>query len=206
MLTTCRVERTTTLQRGGAVTGPLILRRNCLMKFSLLALVLTAFGVLAQETPAEPEYVNQYFVLRGGKLDRLEHEALKTQAKVSNRLVVVKATTSEIVNGTQSPVRVRPDAHFIVRMQTGDVDPATMIKLQPFKVGKSDRELLTHSGGTHIFGGVHSQAADETAIPVTVKKYGANSFEVIPSQPLSQGEYFFTVLGLQADCFGVDAK
>jgi hypothetical protein len=110
------------------------------------------------------------------------------------------------VSGTQLPVRVRSDAHFIVRMEIGDVDPATMVQLRPFKVGKGDRELLMHTAGGHVFGGVKSQAADDTAIAVTVKKFGTKSYEVVPSQPLPPGEYFFTVLGMQADCFGVDTK
>ncbi|MGA8027419.1 MAG: hypothetical protein WB992_09750 [Bryobacteraceae bacterium] len=171
-----------------------------------LTLTLCSACLFAQEAPTEPEYVNQYYVLKDGKLERLEHENLKLQHKTNDYFVTVKGSSIETVNGTHSPVRLGTDAHFIVRMQTGDIDPATMVKLQPFKVGKNDREILMNSGGAHLFGGVHSKAADDISIAVTVKKYGTNSFEVVPSRPLAPGEYFFTVMGLQADCFGVDAK
>lgn len=184
------------------------LRASRLMKSPLFALVLSAFsiGVFAQEVPAEPEYVNQYFVLRNGKLDRLEHDALTMQSKMRNHIIAIKTTVSQSVSGTQSSIRVRPDAHFVVRMDTGDTDPATMVILQEFKIGKGDREILRGSAGAHVFGGGHSNTPDATTLPITVKKYGAKSFEVIPSQPLAPGEYFFTVSGSQADCFGVDAK
>ncbi|MDQ2840319.1 MAG: hypothetical protein M3Y72_04620 [Acidobacteriota bacterium] len=178
------------------------------MKIKLLALTFSIFsvGLLAQDTPAEPEFVNQYFVLNDGKLQRLENATLKMQSKTSNRFVMVKGTTSEVVDGTQSPVRVAPDAHFIVRMQTGDIDPTTMIHLKQFKVGKNDRELLMHSGGAVIFAGTKSKGADDTSIPISVKKYGSKSLEVTPSQPLAPGEYFFSAMGMEADCFSVGAK
>ncbi len=176
-------------------------------RFSVFVLALSAFAavLVGQDTKTEPEYVNQYFVLRDGKLDRLENKELKMQSKGSNHVISMKVTTSEIVDGTRSPIRVTPDAHSVVRRQTGDNDPATMIKLQSLKVSKNDREILVHSSGTHVFGGGHSNAVDDTSLSVVVKKYGANSFEVIPSRPLSPGEYFFAA-GRQTDCFGVDAK
>jgi hypothetical protein len=42
-------------------------------------------------------------------------------------------------------------------------------------------------------------------IAISVKKYGKDSFEIVPSQPLPAGEYAF-VVGQNASCFGVDAK
>jgi hypothetical protein len=62
-----------------------------------------------------------------------------------------------------------------------------------------------------IFGGVKSKGADDTTIPLNVKKYGKKSFEIIPSQALPVGEYVFTptATGMGASqvyCFSVVAK
>ena len=177
------------------------------MNFLLEALVLCIVvnAVFAQEPAPEPEYVNQAYLLKDGKLQKLEITAFTMQHKTTNHIVTVKGTLTEVVEGTQSPVRVPPDAHFIIRLENSDIDPSTLIKLQLFKVGKGDREYLLHTAKAHPFGGVSSKSPDDNSVPITIQKYGVKSVEVTPIAPLPPGEYFFRA-GMQADCFGVDAK
>ena len=178
------------------------------MKFVIAALALGLLIAVsfAQDAPLEPEYVNQAYLLKDGKIEKTEIATIKFQTKTTNHFITVKGTSSEVVLGSRSPVRVPPDAHFIVRLPSSDVDPSTLIKLQVFRIGKDDREFLMHTAKAHIYGGVSSTPTDDAGVPITIKKYGAKSLEIIPNAPLAPGEYFFPASGMQADCFGVDVK
>jgi len=180
------------------------------MKSVLTTLVLgmVAAGSFAQEALPEPEYVNEAYLLKGGKLDKVEMATLKFQSKTSNYFVSMKGTTSQVIKGSQSPVRVTPDAHFVARLRDLNIDPATFIRLRAFKVGKADREYVMNSFSAHIYGNADSKPTEDTTLPITFKKYGAESVEIIPSAPLAPGEYFisFSPSGLQVSCFGVDPK
>ncbi len=176
----------------------------------LILLLNTAVLVAQQQAVSvqEPEYANQ-FALMGpdGKLIPLEQEPLRfeTQSK-RNFVIAPKVTSEEVVPQQKSPVRAAANAHFVVRLHIGDMDPTTVIKLEKFIVRRKDRELLKTqaSAGILPFSNVKSQNK-ETNIPVTVKKYGTNSFEVTPSQPLPPGEYAF-VTSTALSCFGVDTS
>ncbi len=164
----------------------------------------------AQAPPLkEPEYINQFFRLgNDGQLVPLEQEKLGSQTKSHRNFVISPSVTSEqIVPNPASPVRVPPDAHFVVRLNSGDRDPNTLISLTPFVVKKKDREIPKSkaSAGIIPFSGVKSQTAPDKSIPVSVKKYGNGSFEIVPTQPLVPGEYAF-VTGYSASCFGVDSQ
>ena len=65
------------------------------MKSVLTTLVLgmVAAGSFAQEALPEPEYVNEAYLLKGGKLDKVEMATLKFQSKTSNYFVSTKGTT-----------------------------------------------------------------------------------------------------------------
>ena len=165
-------------------------------------------AIWAQDAAAvpEPEYVNQVFALgTGGKLEPLERAKLEHQSKTTNHFISVKATSSEAVQGKASPVRLSPDTHFIVRLYSGDIDPSTLVHLNAFAAKKNDRELAMYSAGGVIFAGTKGKSAQDTSVPISVTKYGSKSMQIAPSQPLAPGEYCF-VSGMDANCFGVDAK
>jgi len=147
------------------------------MKSVLTTLVLgmVAAGSFAQEALPEPEYVNEAYLLKGGKLDKVEMATLKFQSKTSNYFVSMKGTTSQVIKGSQSPVRVTPDAHFVARLRDLNIDPATFIRLRAFKVGKADREYVMNSFSAHIYGNADSKPTEDTTLPITFKKYGAES-------------------------------
>ncbi len=180
------------------------------MKLAVTTLVLgfIVAGSFAQQAVPEPEYVNEAYFLNGGKLEKAESATLKFRSKTSNYFVEMKATSSQVASGTHSPLRVPPDAHFVVRVRYLDIDPARVIRLRAFKVGKADREYLLNTFNSHLYGNSNSKSSEDATIPVTFKKYGSESIEIIPTTPLAPGEYFiaYSPSGSQVSCFGVDAK
>ena len=189
-----------------------IKRRGLLISrvWLVMSLALGAAAVRSQQASdvKEPEYVNQFALLGGdGKLAPLEQAPLNFEMKSKRNFVIApKMTSEQVVQEPKSPVRAPADAHFVVRLHTGGQDPTTMITLRQFQVRKKDRELLKSkaSAGILPWSGVKSQSM-ETSIPVSVKKYGKDSFEVVPAQKLPPGEYAF--VGMRnASCFGVDAQ
>ena len=90
-------------------------------------------------------------------------------------------------------------------MQTGDVDPTTLIHLVHLTEKKNERELVQSGKSGVIFAGSKNASAPAEVV-VTVKKYGSHSIEITPSEPLTAGEYAFLTQFQKADCFGVDQK
>ena len=173
-------------------------------------LVLCTLAVYCQQGPTvatEPEYRDQYTALAAGKLLPLERETTIVDTQSRRNFVITPSTsTFQTIRGPASPVRVSPEAHFYVKMSIGDRDPSTVIYLRKLVAGKNDRRLpfITIRGSLIPFvGPKHERAADDT-IPFNVQKYGAESLEIIPTVPLTPGEYAF-INANQAQCFGVDA-
>ena len=181
-------------------------------KLMTLTLVVSAVALFAQDAVTEPEYANQFFALADGKIQPLERQNMKLQAQVKKRFVYTKGTTAKVVDGAESTIKVFPDAHFVVRMDVGDMDPSTMIFLKQFRVEKNEREMIMTTKSANIATGPNTQQrADDSSLPFTVKRYGAKSFEIIPSQPLVVGEYFLSATGSgmaasQVYCFSVVSK
>jgi len=164
----------------------------------------------AKSAVEEPEY-NGHFALLGpdGKLMELEAQKMTMQAKSHNHFFSASVSAEQTVPGASSPVRVAPDAHFVVKMpMMNGMDPNQIFALKPFVVQKGQRMIMQSTAQAGVFQSAKSEQAQDTALQVTFKKYGANSLEVIPSQPLRPGEYVLEmnngVMGVY--CFGVDAK
>lgn len=155
----------------------------------------------------EPEYRDQYVAVVHGQLVPLERETAMTDTQNRRNFVITPSMrVFRSIPKPASPVRVPPNAHFLVKMDTGDRDPLTLIHLQPLKATKKDREVttMTYKESLIPFGGVkHDRAADNT-LAITVHKVGTGSLEIIPQAPLPPGEYAF-INGYEAQCFGVDA-
>ena len=174
----------------------------------LFITLLLGTGFLpAQQDAPEPEYRNQYTILVAGQLVALEHQTATTDSQSRRNFVITPNTkVFESIPLTASPVRVPPDTHFFVKMGTGGVDPQTLVHLRPLTVGKKDRQIpiVTYKQSLVPFGGVKHERAGDDSLPVTIQKYGAGSFEIIPQSPLPPGEYAF-VTGHDVQCFGVSA-
>jgi hypothetical protein len=154
---------------------------------------------------AEPEYTNRPYALIAGKLTPLEHVTLTRETRTTSHVISAKQVQFDVAKGPKSTMRLSANTHFVIQTNTGGADPADLIHLRVFKVEKKNREFLTTTVNASVIGGAKSHTADDTFVPITIKKYGAASFEIIPSEPLPEGEYFFQN-AMQADCFGVDGK
>jgi hypothetical protein len=182
---------------------------------ALVALVMVANPMLrAQDTkPAveEPQYVGQFVALGpDAKLVPLEQQKPTYQMKTKNHFISVTANGEQTVPGASSSARFAPDVHFIVRVPAGmeNTDPNTLMALKPFVVKKDVRSIPMNSAKAGMFQGAKGGQAADTSIALTFKKYGANSLEVIPSQPLPAGEYVLSAANSAQSvyCFGVDTK
>ena len=177
-----------------------------LSRFLLLAALL-ACALQAHTQVVEPTFSNQYNVLQEGKLMPLERATGVAQTESHSFLVITpNSKTYQSFPGPSSPIRVGPDAHFILKMTFGDQDPSTIIKLHKLVSTKKDRELIgiTVKGSLLPMLGPKVKNTRNDALPVRVQKYGEHSYEIIPEQPLEPGEYGFG-FGSELQCFGVDA-
>ena len=181
----------------------------------LVALAMVANPILraqdAKPAVEEPQYVGQFVALGpDAKLVPLEQQKPIYQMKTKNHFINVTASGEQTVPGASSSVRLSPDVHFIVRIPAGmeNTDPNTLMSLKPFMVKKDVRSIATVSAKAGMFQGAKGGQAADTSIALTFKKYGENSLEVIPSQPLPAGEYALSAAnnGQSVFCFGVDAK
>lgn len=190
----------------------LVLRSSC------AALLLSVAGMcVPAQTPQantagvqEPQYANEYFEIGpDGSLIALETVKLNAEMKSHNHFISNSVSGFYVAPGAASTVRVPATAHFVIRVPPGyeNVNPATVIMLKPFTVEKDKRTLPISTAKAGMFQGVKSQTAADNSIPLTFKKYGPNSLEIVPAQPLPPGEYELGMNGPEGVfCFGVDAK
>ena len=138
----------------------------------------------------------------------LELNKATIQTSSKNHFVTNKVTSVYVVPGSTSSVRVPSTSHFVLKNSTSggdEADPNTFVNLKKFTIQKDNRTLPIATAGRVIFGGVKSETASDESIPITFKKYGVSSYEVVSTQPLLPGEYVFSVLG-KLYCFGIDAS
>ena len=77
------------------------------------------------------------------------HHAIKR-----NNIPLIKAGIEgrqDVQGGLSSPVHVGPNAHFIVKMYTGNIDPTTMIHLVQLKTDKQGRYYVTGKTEGYVF-------------------------------------------------------
>jgi hypothetical protein len=182
----------------------------------LLAVLILAgngLSLRAQEQKAtvqEPEYLGQFALLgSNGTLVPLDQQKMTFVSQAHNHFFSVSASGEKVVPGKSSPVRVSPDAHFVVKSSStyDSVDPNTLVHLVPFAIQKGQRVIVETTAKAGVFQGAKGQSAPDTSIPLNFKKYGTSSLEIIPAQPLPPGEYALMATGgLAVFCFGVDAK
>jgi hypothetical protein len=104
------------------------------------------------------------------------------------------------LKGQKASVRLKadPKPEFIVQLANG-VDP-NKFRLYPFKISGDKRESVV--GTASAFGGTK---LDQGTFSFNVTKYGQNSYKLIPTQPLPEGEYAFNAPDSnEAFCFGID--
>lgn len=184
-----------------------------LSAISLPVLLLAghAFSLHAQSQQAavqEPQYIGQFELLKDGSLTPLEEQKMTYQSKTKNHFISVQTSGKQVVQGASSPIRVASDAHFIVKTSSGfdGIDPNSVIQMKPFLVEKNQRAILENTAKAGMFQGAKGATAADKTIALTFKKYGPNSLEIIPANPLPPGEYLLVANGgaMGVYCFGVD--
>ena len=164
-----------------------------------------------REPQQEPQYESQIEVVKpDGGLAPLEQQKLLAQGKHVGLLGVSQYSAAYTVPNSGSPLRVESSPHFVVKVpaSAANLDPATLMFLKPFEVGK-DKRMLSMGKNTSFLGVANKEHdAKQDSIPLTFKRYGTGSLEITPAQPLAPGEYVIEVpnLGMMGFCFGVDAK
>ncbi len=189
------------------VVGACLAVLVCSFRSGVRAEILqTGQAETAAGSPAEPQYVNQYFSLGAdGKLVALETASVHHETKSHNNFISVKVASVDVIQGESSPIHLQPGATFIVRMNVGDVDPVTMIKLHTLTPGKGERDFVMGATSGHPFGGGPKHTTGEDSLPVTAKKWGEHSYAIQSTNALGPGEYAF-LYGQQAYCFSIAAK
>jgi hypothetical protein len=166
-----------------------------------------AAAVSQTATPAEPEYVNQFFALGAdGQLTPLERQPMHHSIKRKN-IPMIKVdieSRQDVAGGPASPVHVGSSPNFIVKMMTGNVDPTTLMHLVQLKVDKQGRYYVTGDQQGFVYTNGKSTGPQGDAAPLKVAKYGQNSLDVQPAQPLPAGQYALIISPSMADCFSVD--
>jgi len=157
----------------------------------------------------EPEYVNSFYILdSAGNLKPLERQPVGVAAK-SKALGLGGMGVSYEIQNEHSPVRIGAGAplEIVVKLETRDVDPATIVLLYPLTIAKGKRQLL--------ISGVHGFISHQTRSDLQNKqtqmvftKHGQASLKIEPASPLAPGEYAITVQSRDqqptAYCFGID--
>lgn len=154
----------------------------------------------AQEIP-EPEYVGNILLVQGAAGVPLEKQRASNHARSG----FLKAKSSNIVQGAQSPVRTTTNENltFIVRHSTNDVDPAQVVNI--FKLTSDSKRDYRYieTGSRGMFTG---DSMNIEFLPFSSSRYGKSSYQLTISQPLSPGEYAMTLDGTRDvfSLFGVD--
>lgn len=115
------------------------------------------------------------------------------------------ASTNYVIDGEKSPVRLqkKDSTSFIVTLAEGMGEPSVWFGLFKVDVKKGKRSGNFINSKVLV---VKSKEGDGI-IPFTVKSLGNHVFEIIPSEKLEAGEYFFVNKGSSATYGGqaVDA-
>ena len=159
-------------------------------------------------TLTEPEFDNTYYALNGGTLIPLERLTLTNDSQTSRKLFAATIQNYAVAKGAASPIQITSTSHFVVRLNRGDVDPQTVLRLRRFELRKGDRQLLFESETMAGVGKPFKKTPVEgDIVTVTTKPYGGtSSLEIIPAA-LLPGQYcFMTRETNAAQCFGVTGK
>lgn len=161
----------------------------------------------ASSTPAtgeEPQFVNQvYFRATNGTLHSLEKEEGKLTTS-GGGFYYAEATSSYMIPGAESPVRLDPNKlSFVVKALPG-VDPSSQIKLVKLDVrGRHNNRYADAYKTTSAMFHSETGAVSENDIPIAFKSLGNNVFEIVLQQRLKPGEYAFMYI-TKMFAFGID--
>ncbi len=164
--------------------------------------MLVASGLLTAQSPSEPEFIDVFYRLDGGKLVSLERQS----STMVHSLVGVKF--SSLIAESKSPVRFRSgeSIEFVVRgsVLSSYGDPGQIYGMRKLTSKKDHREFLAFAVA---YGGLlGAKAKDMAHLPLDFARYGEGSIKVTTSE-LPPGEYAIGRIGIGTKavfCFGID--
>lgn len=185
------------------------------MKFKLILMLMTCFSltlVAQNKTVPAPETLNEIhcFKKQLNTTQVLERGKASMQTK-AKAMGLGGVFTNYVMDGDQSTIRITQNdsLSFIVSMASGTGEPSAWYSL--FKANAKKGKRSASYVSSNVF--TAKSKAGEGIIVFTVKHLGNNVYEIIPSEKLTAGEYFFvnkgtlgTYGGQAADAFafGID--
>lgn len=160
----------------------------------LMAMAITSLAMA--QTPPAPATLNEIsaYSKSGKALTALE----KGQAQIVTKakgLGFSGAATNYELGGDKSAIRLKADSlSFVVSMAEGAGDPSPWYLLFKATVKKGKRSGNYINSKTYF--GKSSSGSD--LVSYTVRPLGNQVYEIIPSAPLTPGEYFFVNNGTLA--------
>lgn len=162
---------------------------------AFLSLGLMTFANAQTIKISEPEFAGSMVYVNDtiGSGIPLEKQvcSMKTKAGASMYIVGVgKVTSSSVVKGKSSPVRIqkKENLQFIIRVTDNSVDPSTIINVFKLTEKKDTRTVELASAGTFQA----SKSNDIQYLPFVGKKYGDSSY-LIEISSIETGEYAITL-------------
>lgn len=161
-------------------------------KFFLFAIagLLSAMGVCAQVTVAEPDFAEETLLLtsdNSGKLLNRENATVKTKAGASLYLTGIGKVKSRLTlpgKTSTSKLKAGKDARLVIRAKDNETDPNSFINIFRFDVkGKERRYQLAESGTLS-----KTEVNSLSNIEYQAKRYGKKSYLILLND-LEPGEY-----------------
>ena len=166
------------------------------------------FGAIVAQTPQVPDFKNSPMILKkDGSLEKLEKQ--NSEIKVKSAPYV--GTTRFIsITGGKSPVRVKPDVVFIVKVDA-ETDPETVFYVQASKGGNKNREIDMEKISAYAGYGAKGKSVKKDQIALNYEKISTGVYKITPTGLKPGTEYGFVSAGQGASgtqstvfLFGVD--
>ena len=157
-------------------------------KFLILFIAASLFNTVSAQTPQVPDFKNSPMILKtDGSLEKLEKQ--NSEIKVKN--VPYVGTTRFInITGGKSPVRVAPDAVFIVKVDA-ETDPETVFYLQDAKGGKKSREIDMEKISNYSGYGAKGGSVKKDQKPLNFEKVTVGVYKITATGLKAGTEYAF---------------
>ena len=160
------------------------------MKKTLLTLLTVAigFGATFAQTQQIPDFKNSPMVLKkDGSLEKLE----KQNSEIKVKAVPYVGTTRFIsITGGKSPVRVKPDATFIVKVDA-ETDPETIFYVQASKGGAKNREIDMEKISNYAGYGAKGKSVKKDQVPLNFDKIQDGVYKITATGLKPGTEYGF---------------
>ena len=154
--------------------------------FTLLAVAIS-FGATFAQTQV-PDFKNSPMLLKAdGSLMKLE----KQNSEIKTKAVPYVGVTRFIsITGGKSPVRVKPNATFVMKIDA-ETDPETVFYIQASKGGAKNREIDMEKMSAWAGYGAKGKSVKKDQIALSYEKISDGVYKITPTGLKSGVEYGF---------------